>query len=84
MTAKSRSDSLSARACDRMIRCIDGALAARMDVRPAGGGWEYIAFLTAALLSIVALGDGRFSLDALILHGSAAFHRQIPGRVGRH
>jgi hypothetical protein len=55
-----------------------------MDVRPAGGGWEYIAFLTAALLSIVALGDGRFSLDALILHGSAAFHRQIPGRVGRH
>jgi hypothetical protein len=35
-------------------------------------------------LSIVALGDGRFSLDALILHGSAAFHRQILGRVGRH
>ena len=67
-----------------MIRCIDGALAARMDVRPAGGGWEYIAFLTAALLSIVALGDGRFSLDALILHGSAAFHRQILERVGRH
>ena len=49
-----------------------------------GGGWEYIAFLTAALLSIVALGDGRFSLDTLILHGSAAFHRQILGRVGRH
>jgi hypothetical protein len=38
-----------------------------------GGGWEYIAFLTAALLSIVALGDGRFSLDTLILYGSAAF-----------
>ena len=38
-----------------------------------GGGWEYIAFLTAALLSIVALGDGRFSLDPLILYGSAAF-----------
>jgi hypothetical protein len=49
-----------------------------------GGGWQYIAFLTAALLSIVALGDGRFSLDTLIPYGSAAFHRQILGRVGRH
>jgi putative oxidoreductase len=49
-----------------------------------GGGWEYIAFLTAALLSIIALGDGRFSLDTLILHGSAAFHRQMIGRIGRH
>jgi putative oxidoreductase len=49
-----------------------------------GGGWEYIAFLIAMLLSIIALGDGRFSLDTLILHGSAAFHRQKLGRIGRH
>jgi putative oxidoreductase len=49
-----------------------------------GGGWEYIAFLIATLLSIVTLGDGRFSLDTLILHGSEAFHRQFLGRVERH
>jgi putative oxidoreductase len=49
-----------------------------------GGGWEYIAFLTTALLSIIALGDGRFSLDTFILHGSAAFHRPFLERVGRH
>jgi putative oxidoreductase len=49
-----------------------------------GGGWEYIAFLTAALLSLVVLGDGRFSLDTLILHGSEAFHRQFLRRVERH
>jgi putative oxidoreductase len=48
-----------------------------------GGGWEYIVFLIAALLSIIVLGDGRFSLDTIILHGSAAFHRQMMGRVGR-
>jgi putative oxidoreductase len=49
-----------------------------------GGGWEYIAFLIAALVSIIALGDGRFSLDTIILHGSEAFHRQILRRAGRH
>jgi putative oxidoreductase len=49
-----------------------------------GGGWEYIAFLIAALLSIIAPGNGRFSLDTLILHGTEAFHRQILRRARQH
>jgi putative oxidoreductase len=46
-----------------------------------GGGWEYIAFLIAALLSIVALGDGRFSLDTIILRGSEAFRETASRRL---
>jgi hypothetical protein len=41
-------------------------------------------FSDRSAMSLVALGDGRFSLDTLILHGSEAFQRQFLRRFGRH